>query len=210
MILTTKFKTTLKYTLLGAAVTLSACTSVGERTLVSVGYYTVSGETFSEVDKQIKIHGPEVTGVGKALASTDLRMLPSIKYELAGGGCKVSNARINVKARVTLPRHANVKTLKTELAQAWNSLEEYARVHEAVHLAIADRYAIAMEKAISALPLADNCVKMREDVQAVFSDLFEKHHADQLQFDADEKERIRGLAKKRSASIPRETVTENQ
>ncbi len=200
----------LKYTAISSVMFLAACTSVGERTLVSVGYYTVSGDTFSEVDKQIKIHGPEVTGVGKALASTDLRMLPSIKYKLANGGCKVSKARINVKARVTLPRHSNVNQLKSELAQAWNSLEEYARVHEAVHLAIADRYAIAMEKAISALPSADNCVNMREDVQAVFSDLFEKHHADQLQFDADEKERIRGLVKKRTASIPRESVTETQ
>lgn len=200
----------LKHIAIGSALLLGACTSVGERTLVSVAYYTVSGETFSEVDQQIKIHGPEVTGVGKALASTDLRMLPSIKYKLANGGCEVSNARINVKARVTLPRHANVNTLKVELAQAWSSLEEYARVHEAVHLAIADRYAIAMENAINALPPAKNCVSMREDVQVVFSDLFEKHHADQLQFDADEKERIRGLVKKRSASIPRESVTETQ
>lgn len=200
----------IKYAAIGSAIFLAACTSVGERTLVSVAYYTVNGETFSEVDKQIKIHGPEVTGVGKALASTDLQMLPSIKYELADGGCKVSNARINVKARVTLPRHANVNTLKAELAKAWNSLEEYARVHEAVHLAIADRYAIAMEKAINSLPPAQDCVSMREDVQVVFSDLFEKHHADQLQFDADEKERIRGLVQKRNASIPRETVTEIQ
>jgi len=174
----------LKHIAIGSALLLGACTSVGER--------------------------PEVTGVGKALASTDLRMLPSIKYKLANGGCEVSNARINVKARVTLPRHANVNTLKVELAQAWSSLEEYARVHEAVHLAIADRYAIAMENAINALPPAKNCVSMREDVQVVFSDLFEKHHADQLQFDADEKERIRGLVKKRSASIPRESVTETQ
>jgi len=83
-------------------------------------------------------------------------------------------------------------------------------VHEAVHLAIADRYAIEMENAISALPRAENCVSMRENVQAVFSDLFEKHHADQLQFDADEKSRIRGLVKKRQASLPRKTVTEEQ
>jgi len=62
---------TIKYLAIGSAMFLAACTSVGERTLVSVGYYTVTGETFSEVDKQIKIHGPEVTGVGKALASTD-------------------------------------------------------------------------------------------------------------------------------------------
>ena len=193
----------LKYAFLCSTALMVACTSVGERTLVSVGYYTVSGETFKEVDRQIKIHGPEVTGVGKALASTDLRMLPKIKYALANGGCIVSSARINVKARVTLPRHSNVNKLKSELAQAWNSLEEYARVHEAVHLAIADRYAVDMETAIRALEQEDNCVLMREEVQVVFSALFDQHHKEQLQFDADEKARIRGLVKQRTASIPR-------
>ncbi len=137
------------------------------------------------------------------MASTDLRMLPSIKYELVNGGCRVSNARINVKARVTLPRHSKVKTLKTELAQAWNSLEEYARVHEAVHLAIADRYAVNMENAISKLPSKTDCLEMRQAVQVVFSDLFEKHHKEQLQFDTDEKTRIRGLVKQHQASISR-------
>ena len=196
-------KSTFKYLALGATLLVAACTSVGERTLVSVGYYTVSGDTFTEVDRQIKIHGPEVTGVGKALASTDLRMLPKINYQLSGGNCIVSSARINVKARVTLPRHSNVNRLKSELAQAWNSLEEYARVHEAVHLAIADRYAIEMENAISALPAAEDCVAMREDVQKVFSKLFKQHHEDQLQFDEDEKNRIRGLVQRRNASITR-------
>jgi len=193
----------LKYSIVSATAFLVACTSVGERTVVSVGYYTVTGDTFNEVDQQIKIHGPEVTGVGKALASTDLRMLPQIKYELARGACRVSNARINVKARVTLPRHSNVNSLKSELAQAWNSLEEYARVHEAVHLAIADRYAVEMEKAINALRPRPNCVEMRGDVQQTFSRLFEEHHKEQLQFDADERERIRGLVAERNASIPR-------
>lgn len=203
---TTALKSLLKYSILGMASTLVACTSIGERTTVSVAYYTVNGDTFSEVDKQIKIHGPEVTGVGKALASTDLRMLPQIKYELANGGCQVTKARININARVTLPRHSNVNKLKAELAQAWNSLEEYARVHEAVHLAIADGYAIKMEKAIKALPANENCVAMRNDVQVVFSNLFEQHHKEQLQFDEDEKNRIRGLAKQRQASIPRPTT----
>ncbi|MEM9278176.1 MAG: DUF922 domain-containing protein [Pseudomonadota bacterium] len=172
---------------------LAACTAVGERTVVSVGYYTVSGDTFGELDKEIKLHGPNVTGVGKALASTDLRMVPNIRYERLNGKCEVSKARINVKARVTLPRHSNESKLKADLAQAWNNLEEYARVHEAVHLAIADRYALIMEDAISALQPQDNCSRMREDVQIVFSRLFEQHHAEQLQFDADEKIRIRKL-----------------
>ena len=178
---------------LAASGILAACTSIGERTTVSVGYYTVSGETFSEVDREIELHGPNVTGVGKALASTDLRMLPQINYGVTSSGCEVSSARINVRARVTLPRHSNVSKLKAELATAWNSLEEYARVHEAVHLAIADRYALLMEKEIKELAPEENCVSMRESVQAVFSKLFELHHEEQLQFDEDEKNRIRRL-----------------
>lgn len=173
---------------------LAACTAVGERTVVSVGYYTVSGDTFGELDKNIKLHGPNVTGVGKALASTDLRMIPDIRYEKTSNGCEVSHARMNVKARVTLPRHSNEKKLKKDLAKAWSNLEEYARVHEAVHLAIADRYALIMEDAITALKGRETCKLMRKDVQATFSKLFDKHHEEQLQFDADEKIRIRKLA----------------
>lgn len=192
-----------KLTITGAMLFLAACTSVGERTLVSVGYYTVSGETFNEVDRQIKLHGPVVSGVGKALASTDLRIIPNVKYGIRGDLCEVSSARVSVKARVTLPRHSNERKLKFELAQAWNSLEEYARVHEAVHVAIADRYAIRMEEAFVVLPPEKDCIQMRESVNTIFNKLFEQHHADQLQFDADERERISGLVQRRSASIPR-------
>lgn len=158
-----------------------------------MGYYTVSGETFSELDQEIQLHGPNVTGVGKALASTDLRMIPDIRYERKTASCGVSSARVNVKARVTLPRHRNEKALKQELAKAWNNLAEYARVHEAVHLAIADRYALLMEQEIGALKARQTCSEMRKDVQAVFARLFRLHHAEQLQFDEDEKRRIRQL-----------------
>ncbi len=173
---------------------LSACTAVGERTLVSVGYYTVSGDTFGELDREIKIHGPNVNGVGKALASTDLRMFPDIRYVSERKSCSISTVRINVKARVTLPRHKNEKTLKRDLARAWNNLEEYARVHEAVHLAVADRYALLIEKQIKALKAAPTCTELRANVSETFSSLSRKHHDEQLQFDADEKVRIRKLA----------------
>ncbi len=161
--------------------------------MLSVGYYTVSGESFSELDKDIKLHGPSVTGVGKALASTDLRMKPSIQYARKTRSCFVESARINVKARVTLPRHSKESSLKSELAKAWDNLSDYAEVHEAVHLAIADRYALEMERAIKALKPRASCSLMREDVDAEFSRLFEQHHRAQLQFDADERIRIKKL-----------------
>ena len=179
--------------ILGVTLLIAACTAVGERTTVSVGYYTVSGETFDDLDRDIRLHGPNVTGVGKALASTDLRMLPDIRYQVKSGECAVTNARINVKARVTLPRHRNERVLKRELAKAWNNLEEYARIHEAVHLAIADRYALLIEDAVMALKPHNDCNTMRVAVQQTFDRLFEEHHAEQLQFDLDEKIRIRRL-----------------
>lgn len=172
---------------------VSACTAFGERTLVSVGYYTVSGDTFSELDQEIKLHGPNVLGVGDALASTDLKMVPDIRYARSFGGCEISKARIRVNARVTLPRHSNEKNLKADLANAWTNLSEYARIHEAVHLVIADRYALKIEDAVNALDARDNCETLRADVESEFSRLFDEHHKEQLAFDASEKQRIRKI-----------------
>lgn len=193
-----------KYGALTAAVLLASCNSIGERTVFSVGYYTVNGDTFEEVDNQIELHGPNVAGVGKALASTDLQMQPVISYAAFSGGCRVDSARVNVRAKVTLPRHANIRRVKREVARAWTSLEEYARAHEAVHLAIADNYALKMEDTITALKPENDCSRMRRTVSEAFSILFEEHHKEQLQFDQDEKERIQNIAKQsRNQAIPR-------
>jgi len=193
-----------KYTALASAVLLASCNSIGERTVFSVGYYTVTGDTFEEVDNQIELHGPNVAGVGKALASTDLQMQPIISYAAFSGGCRVESARVNVKARVTLPRHANLKRVRREVAKAWSSLAEYARAHEAVHLAIADNYALKMENRIQSLGPQNDCSKMRNTVSEAFNVLFAEHHKEQLQFDEDEKQRIQNLAKQaRNQSIPR-------
>lgn len=188
-------KHAVRITLIAGLCVLAACTVVGERTLLSVGYYDVDGETFEELDQNIKLHGPNVTGVGKALASTDLQMIPQIRYARAGFGmgCEVKRARIQVKARVTLPKHVNEDKLRDELASAWQNLSEYARIHEAVHLAIADRYALLMENSIMQLPVSDTCQEMRVRVQETFSDLFKQHHDEQLAFDAAERVRIQRL-----------------
>lgn len=176
-----------------AALLLSGCTAFGERTLVSVGYYTVSGDTFSELNQEIKLHGPNVLGVGDALASTDLRMIPDIRYTQNSSSCEIAKAHVRVKARVTLPRHSNERRLKAELANAWTNLSEYARIHEAVHLAIADKYALKIEDAVNALDDRPSCDSLKNDVEIEFSRLFEAHHKEQLEFDESEKRRIRKL-----------------
>jgi len=183
-----------------AGLMLAACTSIGERTQISVGYYTVKGETFSELDRQIALHGPNVAGVGKALAATSIRMIPDVRFALSRGECRITRARINVKARVTLPRHANIKRAERELQKAWNSLEEYARLHETVHVAIADKYALRAENRILRLKPQENCTIMRTKIMEISSEIFKQHDLEQLKFDADEQQRIGKLLAKQTSS----------
>ena len=173
---------------------LTGCNPLGERTVYSVGYYTIDGTDLDELHQQIQLHGPKVMGVGNALAATDINMVPSIKYQLRDGKCRITSAKVRVNARVTLPRHSNEKALKQKLARTWNNLAEYAKVHEAVHLEIADRNAVEMEHTISSLEPRKDCKSLREIVSKVFDLMYRQHHIEQLKFDQDERARIRILA----------------
>ena len=175
------------------AAALMACTPVGDRTQLSVGYYAVSGSSFEELDEQIALHGPRVSGVGRALAATSIRMIPDFRFSMANGRCQVSSARVSVSAHVTLPRLAEPRTMRRSVVRAWDDLESYARLHEAVHVSIADRYALGVERAVMALGPARECSQLRNAAAGIFRDWMVRHEAEQLRFDAEERERIARL-----------------
>lgn len=175
------------------AALLAACTSVGDRTQLSVGYYSIRGESFAELDQQIALHGPSVSGVGRALAATNVQMLPDFRFKFVDGTCLVDSARVSVKAHVTLPKLASAENLRRDLSHAWDNLEQYARLHEAVHVSIADGYAVKAEKAIMALPAEKDCNTLRANAIVMFRRIMAEHERDQLQFDEDEKSRISAI-----------------
>lgn len=179
---------------------LTACSAVGERTSLSVGYYTIGGDTFEDIDQQIQLHGPAVLGVGRALAATTVRMAPDFRFGWSGGACRVSSARVNVKAHVTLPKLTSQQRLKSELSSAWENLEQYARLHEAVHVAIADGHALKAEKAIMALPPEPSCDALRGNAALLFRQLMVEHERDQLKFDEEERGRIASLVNRSRAT----------
>ncbi|MCB1451807.1 MAG: DUF922 domain-containing protein [Nitratireductor sp.] len=175
---------------------IAACSPVGERTQLSVGYYSLSGRSFSEIDRQINVHGPTVGGFGKALAATSVRMVPEFRFVEENGRCKVGSAHVKVQAHVTLPRLANGGSLKRDLSKAWTNLEEYARLHESVHVSIADRHALNAERILVALPAERDCTAMRSSAQLTWRLLLASHEKEQLQFDENEKSRIADLVEK--------------
>jgi predicted secreted Zn-dependent protease len=180
----------------GMALALVSCTPIGERTQMSVAYYQISGENFEEIDRQIAIHGPSVLGVGNALAATNVRMIPDFRFEQQGPYCRPVQIRVSVQAHVTLPKLATEEKLKKELANAWDDLQQYTRLHEYVHVSIADSHAVRAEKAIRALPPARNCAEMRLAADALFKTHMAEHQADQLRFDFEERGRIAALVQK--------------
>jgi len=173
-----------------ALLVFTGCTQVGERTELSVGYYDISGNSFKELDQQISLHGPRVEGVGKALAATRIRMVPVIRFRKKNGLCMVSHARVKVKARVTLPRLSSSRKLRQELELAWQNLEKYARIHEAIHVAIADQFAVRIENAVKSLPPQENCSDLEDTARQLAGFHLQLHEAEQLKFDAEEKIRI--------------------
>jgi predicted secreted Zn-dependent protease len=179
-----------------APVLLIACTPVGERTQLSVAYYMIAGDSFDELDQQIAVHGPNVLGVGRALAATNVRMMPDFRFAQRDGQCHVLSARVSVQAHVTLPKLRSQQSLRAELSKAWDSLEHYARLHEWVHVAIADSHALQAEEAIRALPPRPTCEAIRAEAVSVFKRMMADHQRDQLQFDREERGRIAMLVQK--------------
>ncbi|MGI9402608.1 MAG: DUF922 domain-containing protein [Rhizobiaceae bacterium] len=179
--------------LLSVLFILASCVSVGNRTQLSVGYYSIKGDSFDELDQQIALHGPTVSGVGKALAATNVRMIPDFRFGLSGDKCRVDHARVDVKAHVTLPKLIGQKQLRKDLSKAWDNLEQYARLHESVHVSIADEYATKAEDAVKNLEPHPSCDTLRSQAVLVFRRLMAEHERDQLQFDEDERERIAAM-----------------
>ncbi len=173
-----------------AMITLAGCTNTSQRTNVNVGYYNVKGTSFEQLDRQIALHGPNVKGVGKAVASTSVRMMPDIRFKTVGDECRVSYSRINVKADVILPRLSDRNKAAKDLRPAFSNIERYAKLHEAVHVKIADRYATKAEKAIANLKSEKNCAILQAKAVSTFETIMKEHRAKQLQFDADEQKRF--------------------
>jgi predicted secreted Zn-dependent protease len=181
-----------------AAALLAGCTSsaINQRTSVNVGFYDVRGTSFAELDKQIALHGPKVAGVGKAVAATAIRMIPDVRFKVTNNLCAVESAKVRVQAKVTLPRFSDRSRAKRELRGAFNNLETYTRLHEAVHVSIADQHAELAEKKILGLKPQDNCETLTKLAAREFQTIMARHEKAQLEFDANEQARLAKLDKR--------------
>ena len=162
---------------------------------VAVDYYSISGNSTKSLDKQIRLKGPKIKGGRHAVAVARIRIIPDIKFKPVAGGCAVSRSKVNVDAKVTLPRWTGRRQASKKLGKAWDNIDRYTRMHEAVHVAIAFRFAQRMENELSGLRGLGSCELLKRRAESVVARHLEKHDSTQRQFDTDEQEKLLAFAK---------------
>jgi len=173
---------------------VSACSSTQSN--VSVDYYRISGNSTADLDREIERKGPKTASGRHAVAVARIRIIPNIAYGPTVGGCIVSRAKVAVKARVTLPTWTGRARAGRKLGKAWDNIDRYTRMHEAVHVAIAFRFARELETALIALPPQGDCKQANRLATVLIQKTLEQHDRTQKQFDADEQRRFAQFLKR--------------
>ena len=180
----------------GVALAIAGCTQL-TRSNVSVDYYAIDGDSTAALDREIRRKGPRIADGRHAVAVARIKMQPRVRYAPGQSGCRVSSAKVHVDARVTLPRFVGQNRASRKVNEAWNNIDRYTRLHEAVHVEIAFRFAKVMERELLALPPKRNCALAREAASATVGTLLKAHDKAQKAFDADEQKRFERLARGR-------------
>ena len=170
------------------------------KTLVTLDYYQVGGTTLKQIDQEIKDKGPRINGSNHAVAIANIKMTPDVSFIPTLKGCTVRRARIKVQATVILPRWENRRNANKKLGQTWDNLDRYTRLHEATHVAIADKHARRLEKNLEAIRVHRSCEVAGKLAKKVIAKAMKKHEREQSAFDRSEKKRFSVLAKRRKPS----------
>lgn len=162
---------------------------------VAVDYYAISGNSTKMLDRQIRLKGPKINGGRHAVAVARIRIIPDLKFRPVSTGCMISRARVNVDAKVTLPRWTGRRNASKKLGEAWDNIDRYTRMHEAVHVAIAFRFAKRMENELTGLRGPGNCNALRATAERIVARNLAKHDETQRQFDRDEQRKLLAFAR---------------
>lgn len=177
------------FVLIAAGLAVAACTSTSSR--ITTTYYNISGITGADLDREIAKKGPLK---GHALASSAIKFVPvAISYDESDGKCRFREAKFRIDANVTLPRWRAHPSSDPELKTAWKFLAAYAREHEAVHVAIAEKYARKIGEELMELPAKKDCDALEDAAGRVLKRNKVEHNREQLAFDKDEQERLADL-----------------
>lgn len=148
-------------------------------------YYTIHGTTAAQLDKALSNKGPFLKKTGQHHpGAAEIRFDAKVRYgRAAGKACKVQDVYVNVHAKIALPRWAQRRRAKPELALVWDTLSQDIRRHEESHIVIARSHASEMERQIRSLRSRSDCAALRADIDKITQRIMEAHDRAQQRFD---------------------------
>jgi predicted secreted Zn-dependent protease len=183
-------------TFIGRAIALATLAAVAGCTTtpaVTTGFYDIKASTASQIDREIRLKGP---ADGHAIAAAEIRFVPvALSKAVDARGCRVGAAQIRVNARIILPRWQDRAGSTPELKKAFDNLAAYAKVHERVHVEIANLAARLMEKQLLSVPPQKSCDALERKVERIIRDVRARHDRAQRAFDAAERKRLAKLVR---------------
>ncbi|WP_343314153.1 DUF922 domain-containing protein [Brucella sp. BE17] len=170
---------------LGAVLALTVSQADAASIFRQYKYYKIYGTTAAQLDKALSNKGPFLKKTGQHHpGAAEIRFDAKVKYGRATGkACKVQGVYVNIHAKIALPRWAQRRKAKPELALVWDTLSQDIRRHEESHIVIARSHASEMERQIRALRSRSDCAALRANIDKVTQRIMESHDKEQQRFD---------------------------
>lgn len=151
----------------------------------SYAYYTISGNTAADLDRELRRSGPYLESDQEHhAAAAKMRFDTIVRYGLTHGTCRIVSADVRLRVTITLPRW---KTLRPPddpyLLVVWNVLSKDIRRHEEHHVAIAHRHADRLERTLRRLRPTKGCDALKHKVEQATRAELKKDDVDQRAFD---------------------------
>lgn len=152
-------------------------------------YFSVGGTTLEQLEAELSLRGPQVSSTGRRHpGATQMQFNTRIGYAEKDGYCRVSQATVNVSAKVILPRWSQRRKADGAVRTIWDTLSADIKRHEESHVGIAKNHARELEQALMKLDRRKTCAEVAEKAKAVSERILAKHDKAQYEFD-----RIEGI-----------------
>jgi predicted secreted Zn-dependent protease len=147
-------------------------------------YFTIGGSTLEEIEKELRRHGPQVSGSGtRHPGATRMEFTTRIGYGERGRFCSVVEATVLVEANMILPRWKRHRGADFDTRFIWGTLSADIKRHEESHVIIAKNHARELEQALEGIVNERSCERAQKRARDITDQILAKHDKAQDDFD---------------------------
>ena len=169
-------------------------------TSLTTVFYSVEGETTTEIFESISLSGPH-SDTEKASGLTATLWGYSLETLSFPEGCLIGPMRISLDVRVILPRHLGRSSLPAEIASKWQTFSAAVAAHEQRHVDINFAGVEVIRGKMVELSAAESCEVLETKVETLWNQEQLEIQAAHDQFHADEEVRVAALRAPLQAKI---------